>query len=63
MVGWSDPEAPVVTIQQPSRGSCPDQRWQVYPGGFVYSRPQCLRLEVEVTRQRSAVPFGLGKAC
>jgi hypothetical protein len=63
MEGWSDPGSPVITKQQTPNGPCPDQVWQMYPGGFVYSTRQCLVLEVEVGKQKARVPFGLGKAC
>jgi hypothetical protein len=63
MEGWSDPGSPVIVKQQSPNGACPDEVWQVYPGGFVYSKRQCLVLQVEVGKQRARVPFGLGKAC
>jgi hypothetical protein len=60
---WSRPASPVIVTQQSASGPCPDQVWQMYPGGFVYSKRQCLLLEVDVDKKKARVPFGLGKAC
>lgn len=62
-MNWAGQVAPVISIRQPTSGSCPDQRWRTYYGGFVYAQFQCLVLQVEVNARRSTVPFGLGKAC
>ena len=63
MEGWSKPGSPAITLHQTARGRCPDQVWQTYFGGFVYSKRQCLRLRVEVGNRKARVPFGLGVAC
>jgi hypothetical protein len=63
MSAWAHAPAPVIVSQQSPSGPCPDQVWQTYPGGFVYSKRQCLVLEVAVGKQKARLPFGLGKAC
>jgi hypothetical protein len=45
----------------PAREGC--SGWAVYPGGFLFKRKQCLRLQVQAGERRATVPLGLGVDC
>lgn len=47
---------------QPPR-PCSDQAWSVYPGGLVYTQPQCATVRVRADGQTREVRFGLGVGC
>jgi hypothetical protein len=65
--GWQpssgDRRADRIRVVPEFEAACAANRWIPYPGGFDFTRPQCLRLLIEADGRRRTVPFGLGRPC